>query len=60
MAGAENWGQSGNLMGTHWEREENMLEQRENEKNPPPPPPPKLKRKKSRHFECMLAFPLTA
>jgi hypothetical protein len=25
MAGAENWGQSGNLMGTHWERDENML-----------------------------------
>jgi hypothetical protein len=43
-------------MGTHWELESNIdatcWEQSKNEKNPPPNS--KLKRKKSRHLECML------
>jgi hypothetical protein len=58
MAGAENWGQSGNLMGTHWEREENMLGTKGKWKKSSPPQ--YLREKKSMHFECMLAFPLTA
>jgi hypothetical protein len=47
----------GNLMGTHWEFEGNMLGTKENGKHPPPPSR-KLKGKKSRHFEWMLSFPI--
>jgi hypothetical protein len=50
----------GNLMGTHWELEGNMLGTKEKIFPPPPHPAPKknLKDKKSRHFECMLSLPI--
>jgi hypothetical protein len=35
----------GNLMGTHWEFEGNMLGTKENGKHPSPPPPENLKKK---------------
>jgi hypothetical protein len=42
----------GNLMGTHWELERNMLGIKEKRKrSSPTPSPPKLERKKSKHFE---------
>ncbi len=47
----------GNILGTHWELEGNILGAKENEKNPPPPIQ-NLKEKKSRHFECMLSLPI--
>jgi hypothetical protein len=37
-----------NVMGTHWEQ--NKKEKKS--------PTPRLKRKKSRHFECMLSLPI--
>jgi hypothetical protein len=48
-------------MGAHWELKGNMLGTKEKRKKssfPPPSPPGKLKRKKSRHFECMLSLPI--
>jgi hypothetical protein len=49
----------GNLMGTHWELERNMLGTKIKRKNLLLPlPPPKLKRKKLRHFERMLSLPI--
>jgi hypothetical protein len=48
-----------NLMGTHWEFEKNMLGTKEMKKSPITTlAHPKLKRKKSRHFECMLSLPI--
>jgi hypothetical protein len=44
-----------NVMGTHWELERNMLGTKVKRKRSPTP---KLKRKKSRHFECMLSLPI--
>jgi hypothetical protein len=45
-------------MGTHWELEGNTLEQRKKRKKTSLPPNLKLKRKKSRHLECMLSLPI--
>jgi hypothetical protein len=47
----------GNLMGTHWELEVNMLGTKENWKKSSPHPQ-NLKEKKSRRLECMLKFPI--
>jgi len=44
-------------MGTHWELEGNTLGTMEKRKKTSPPNL-KLKRKKSRHFECMLSLPI--
>jgi hypothetical protein len=43
-------------MGTHWELERNTLGTKG--KKIPQTPPPNIIEKKSRHFECMLSFPL--
>jgi hypothetical protein len=48
-----------NLLWIHWELEGDMLGTKEKwKKSSPPPHAPKLKRKKSRHFECMLSLPI--
>jgi hypothetical protein len=46
----------GNLMGTHWELEGNMVGTKDFLiKILPPPSTQNIKEKKSRHFECMLS-----
>jgi len=53
----EHIGNPGNILRTHWELEGNMLGTKEKGKKIPPPTQ-NLKRKKSRHFECMLSLPI--
>jgi hypothetical protein len=47
----------GNLMGTHWELEGNMVGTKDFKKKSSPLNP-KHKRKKSRRFECKLSLPI--
>jgi hypothetical protein len=50
--------QIGNLMGTSWELKGNKGKKKKILPPPPCRPHPKFKRKKSRHFECMLSLPI--